>query len=209
VNIHDVYRPFLRYFRSKRMRHFQTMFCVDTGTRILDVGGDPFNWSLMHAQPCLTVVNIELHWGRWEVATSVVGDGRCLPFRDQAFEVVFSNSVIEHVGGREGQEAFAREIRRVGQAYYVQTPNRWFPVEPHWLTPGIHFLPKTWQVRLLRNFSVWGLIVRPTAAECERQVAEVRLLGRKEMRRLFPDAEIQAERVCGFSKSLIAMKRRT
>jgi methyltransferase family protein len=189
------------------MWHFQRAFEVSARTRILDVGGSMFNWSLLHTRPRLTIVNIALGAGCREAVTSVIGDGRRLPFRDRAFEIVFSNSVIEHVGGRESQDAFAREVRRVGRAYFVQTPNRWFPVEPHWLTPGIHFLPKTWQVRLLRNFSVWGLIVRPTAAECARQVAEVRLLGRKEMRRLFPDAVILTERVFGLSKSLIAMKR--
>ena len=77
----------------------------------------------------------------------MAGDGRALPFRDEAFDVVFSNSVIEHVGDAASQRRFAREVARVGRAYWVQTPNRWFPVEQHLLTPLVHWLPKSWQRR--------------------------------------------------------------
>src|SRR5436305_9486326 len=93
----------------------------------------------------------------------VAGDGRALPFRDGAFDVVFSNSVIEHVGDAASQRRFAREVARVGRAYWVQTPNRWFPVEQHLLTPLVHWLPKQWQRRLVPRFTVWSAFVRPSA----------------------------------------------
>jgi 2-polyprenyl-3-methyl-5-hydroxy-6-metoxy-1,4-benzoquinol methylase len=66
------------------------------------------------------------------------------PSAARSFDIVFSNSVIEHVGDAESQQQFAHEIARVGRAYWVQTPNRRFPVEPHLLTPFLHFLPTRW-----------------------------------------------------------------
>lgn len=85
-------------------------------------------------------------------------------------------------------------------------PNRWFLVEPHLITPLVHYLPKLVQRRLLRNFTIWGLITRPTIQQCENFLQEVHLLGKRELKQLFPDAEIWHERVLGLTKSLIAVK---
>ena len=136
----------------------------------------------------------------------VVADGCFLPFPDKIFDVVYSNSVIEHLGNLENQRRFAAECRRVGVRYYVQTPNKWFPIEPHLLTPFVHWLPPWFQRRLLRNFTIWGLITRPTTQQCETFLQEIRMLDRQELRQLFPDAEIHHERVLGLTKSLIAVK---
>lgn len=75
----------------------------------------------------------------------VQGDGRNLPYTNNEFDIVFSNSVIEHVGTFEDQKRFAEEIRRVAKSYWVQTPNRHFPVETHLIAPFIHFLPRNFQ----------------------------------------------------------------
>jgi hypothetical protein len=206
MNIHDLYRPFLRFFRSRRMRDFWQAFELDPRTRVLDVGGEPFNWSLLPEQPQLTFVN--LYRLKGEVRNWVMADGRCLPFRDGAFEIVYSNSVIEHLENRDNQQLFADECRRIGLRYYVQTPNRRFPVEPHLITPLIHYLPKPVQRRLLRNFTVWGWVTRPEPQLCEAFLREVRLLDEGEMESLFPDADIWKERVLGLTKSLIAAKYR-
>jgi SAM-dependent methyltransferase len=64
-----------------------------------------------------------------------------LPFADGAFDIVFSNAVIEHVGSRADQAAFARELCRVGRAFFVTTPDRWFPIEHHTGVPLLHYLP--------------------------------------------------------------------
>lgn len=186
------------------MRQFQHLFGVRGVTRVLDVGGDPFNWSLLSERPRLTIVNLYSPGDRSE-ADWVVGDGRKLPFKDQAFDVVYSNSVIEHLGAFADQQTFAGEIVRVGCKYYVQTPNRWFPVEPHYITPLIHFLPKSWQKRLLRNFTLFGIIARPTHQECEQMVDEICLLDIRTMKQLFPEAAIIRERFLFFTKSLIAI----
>lgn len=132
----------------------------------------------------------------------VLGDGCDLPFGENSFELVFSNSVIEHV---PDHEAFAREIMRVGRSYYVQTPNKWFPIEPHFMTPFIHFLPTAWRMKLVRRFSVWGLIAKPSKTEYEHAVSSTRLLGLPDMKRLFPGATFEVERFLGLTKSIIAI----
>lgn len=71
----------------------------------------------------------------------VAADGRLLPFRDQAFDLVYANAVIEHVGGLEDQQRFVEEIARVGRAWIITTPNRWFPIEAHRHTFFTHWMP--------------------------------------------------------------------
>jgi len=206
MNIHRLYRPFMRYFRTKRMQLFCRLFGLTEETRVLDVGGDFFNWSLVSTAPSLTIVNLYSPRKREHNIAWIIADGRYLPFKDGAFDIAYSNSVIEHLGDFTSQQAFAREIRRVAPRYFVQTPNKWFPVEPHLITPLIHYLPKSFQKRLLRNFTIWGLVTRPTVQQCDNFLREIRLLDEREMRQLFPDAKIVCERVLVFTKSLIAIK---
>ena len=69
-------------------------------------------------------------------------DGRNLPFADREFDFVHSSAVLEHVGSREKQVAFLREVWRVARkGIFVTTPNRWFPIEVHTMMPFIHWLP--------------------------------------------------------------------
>lgn len=204
MTIHDIYRLFARHFRTKRMRLFWTRLLVTPRTRVLDVGGTEFNWRLLPVRPRLTIANLTLpEEARREVAW-VVADETCLPFRDGAFDIVFSNSVIEHLGSLDKQQCFAAEIRRVARRYDVQTPNRRFPVEPRLLTPFIHWVPRRLQVRLLRNLTVWGVFTRPSDEQCELFLREIRLLDELELRRLFPDAQIwraRPRRLAGLSGS--------
>jgi ubiquinone/menaquinone biosynthesis C-methylase UbiE len=84
----------------------------------------------------ITLLNPELSESAPSNFTAFVGDGRSMPqFEDHQFDIVFSNSTIEHVGSIDDQRAMAREIVRVGRKYYVQTPNRYFPIEPHFVFP--------------------------------------------------------------------------
>ena len=202
----------LRYFRSRRMRRFVRDLGVNHQTRILDVGGTPFNWELLDVRPRLTIVNMPRAREAFDQHYSCAfADGRALPFADASFDIVFSNSVIEHVGDAERQRRFADEIARVGRAYWVQTPNRWFPVEPHLLTPFLHFLPAPLQRRVARKFTVWALIERPSPDRweyyIEHYLRDIRLLEAADLQRLFPGAEIVRERLLGLTKALIAVKR--
>lgn len=186
------------------MATFQRTFPLTGQTRILDVGGTALNWSFVSERPRVTLLNLPT-----DDEADVVGDGRCLPFRDRAFDIVFSNSVIEHIASAEDQRKFAEEIRRSGRAYWVQTPDRWFPVEPHLVTPFLHWLPKRMRVEIARRFTIWALLERPSRDRWEfyiRHCAEqVRLLDARELQVLFPEARILRERFLGFSKSLIAV----
>jgi hypothetical protein len=186
------------------MRQFRQLFGVTAETRILDVGGYEFNWMLLPFSPCVTLLNLSVP--RESNFARVVADGRRLPFKYGAFDLVYSNSVIKHLGSFENQQLFAAECRRVGQSYYVQTPNKWFFIEPHLITPFIHWLPRRIQRLLLRNFTVWGWITRPTSQYCESFMNEIRLLDKSDLQRLFPDADIMYERFLGLSKSIMAVK---
>jgi ubiquinone/menaquinone biosynthesis C-methylase UbiE len=202
----------MRRFRTQRMREFFSCFQVTGETRILDVGGTPSNWLLLSVCPQVTVLNMPLgQQAGIEGFAFVSADALRLPFADQSFEIVFSNSVIEHVGGPEQQRQFASEIRRVGRRYWVETPNRWFPVEQHLFTPLVHWLPRQWQEAWLKKWTVWDWMERHTSSDREFYVRhyldQVRLLSAGELAALFPDAKILRERAFGWTKSLIARTR--
>ncbi len=193
------------------MRRFATEFAITPETHILDVGGLPDYWQALPVQPRVTLLNMpraesELPAGeRW-----VAGDGKCLPFADRSFDIVFSNSVIEHVGDATSQRQFAREVARVGRGYWIQTPNRRFPVEQHLLTPFIHWLPQRCQRALVPHCTVWGALA-PASPDRRRfyfdhYLAEIRLLDSRELQSLFPGARLIRERFLGLTKSLIAMR---
>src|SRR5689334_2916735 len=111
------------------MRLFEQTFRISGTTRVLDVGGSPFIWEFATVRPRLTFLNLPAALPvRSDNDSLVAGDGRKLPFKDAAFDIVFSNSVIEHVGTRADQQMFASEIARVGRRYWVQTPNQGFPI---------------------------------------------------------------------------------
>ena len=188
------------------MQQFAHRFGVTGATKILDIGGSALNWSLIPIRPRLTVVNLLRPTKDDKELTWVVGDGRHLPFKNNQFDIAYSNSVIEHLSNSENQRTFAAEVARVAKLYYVQTPNRWFPIEPHLLAPVIHFFPKSLQKHLLRNFTIWGLVTRPSREKCREFLAEVRLLDRQHMRLFFPDAQLVSERFFGLPKSIIAMR---
>jgi hypothetical protein len=206
MNIHDVYRPFQIYFRRSRMRKFVNLFQITNNTRIIDVGGNTFNWGLIDLTPDVTLVNIFGEaWDRPSMRM-VVYDGHKLPFGDYVFDVSYSNSVIEHVGPKDKVQNFAREVRRMAHAYYVETPNRQFFVEPHFICVFIHWLPFGVKRKLIRYFSIWGLITKPSQEQVDRVLQDIRLLTVRQMRELFPDATIFRERFLGMTKSIIAVR---
>ncbi len=201
----------MRRYRSRRMREFAAIFSITPSTRILDVGGTPSNWLLLGLEPRVTLLNMpRAREEAWPGFALVAADGGHLPFRDQSFDIVFSNSVIEHVGAPERQRRFASEIQRVGRRYWVQTPNRWFPLEPHLLTPFLHYLPRAWQRSIARRWTVWDAVERPSpdrrAFYVQHYLNDIRLLEASEMAALFPGALILRERTLGLTKSLIAVK---
>jgi hypothetical protein len=203
-----LYLPTTR-FRRRRMAAFVREFARVPGTRVLDVGGTPVNWRLVEHEADVTLLNVIPPEEGAELEPGLhfrVGDGTALDFEDGSFDVCFSNSTIEHLFTWERQQAFAAEMRRVGRGVWMQTPAREFFFEPHWLAPFIHWLPRRWQRKLARNFTVYGLAFRPSQVDVDRIVEEHRLLTRDEVRSLFPDCEIRVERFLGLAKSYIAVR---
>jgi len=138
---------------------------------------------------------------------ALTGDGCRLEFADGSYDIAYSNSVIEHVGSWEDQKAFAAELRRVGGKLWCQTPARCSPIEPHYLAPFIHWLPRSIQRKLIRYFTVRGLIEKPSQAEIDEMVFSIRLLTYREMRQLFPDCTILTEYLLPMiPKSYIAVR---
>ena len=208
--IHRIYALISPQFRRRRQRWFQRTCPLDPADRILDVGGYPWFWRESALRNPITLLNLAFPAGLAESSPDyamVVGDGCALPYADNSFDLVFSNSVIEHVGSWSRQQAFASEVRRVGGRLWVQTPAYGFFIEPHLIAPFVHWLPTHWQSRLLRNFTPWGWLTRPTPEKVAEFLAEVRLLKRAEMQILFPDCEIMVERFLGLPKSYIAVRR--
>jgi SAM-dependent methyltransferase len=179
------------------------------GDRIVDVGGTALNWNLIGYAGPVVLANIvpKEQVGAMPANLEYVhADGTNLPFGDREFSIAFSNSVIEHLHTFEKQQAFAAEVRRVAGRIFVQTPARSFPIEPHYLAPIVHYLPKSWQRRLIRNFTLYGWIARPSRETASDLVDEHRLLNYDEMKALFPDCEIRRERVLGLTKSYVALR---
>jgi hypothetical protein len=119
--------------------------------------------------------------------------------------LIYSNSVIEHVGSTENQKRFAAEVLRAGLALWIQTPAQEFFFEPHYMAFFIHWFPRSWQARMLRRGSLWGVLNKPTQAQCDDYVHYNRLLTHKEVQRLFPECRIIKERFLGLTKSYIVV----
>jgi hypothetical protein len=190
------------------MNRFVETFQPTAEATVLDVGGTPYNWERIDAKFPVTLLNAEpLEPDGLDARyTLVQGSGTQLDFADRSFDIAFSNSVIEHVGSFDAQRAFAEELRRVGRQLWVQTPARSFFFEPHLLAPFIHFLPLSWQRRLVRNFTLWGWTTRPSQASVDCMLGGLRLLDYAIFRDLFPDCEIRRERFLGFTKAFVAVR---
>jgi len=176
---------------------------------VIDLGGRVESWMRAPVQPKhVHVVNLEPqpadlpHWAEVDTA-----DACALPERiaSRRYDLVFSNSVIEHVGGHERRLRFAESVRSLSESYWVQTPYRYFPIEPHWVAPGAQFAPLAVRSWLIRH---WPLVhSRPADRDSALETALwVELLDRTQMRFYFPDAVLRAERVLGWPKSLIAYR---
>ena len=197
MTISDIYARVSPYFRKRRFNHFIQNLKPGKETRILDVGGHPACWDGIEIDAHITTLNIypiEVPETLKHRFTAVVGDGTSLQFADGEFDIIYSNSVIEHLGSHEAQRRFASEIRRVGRSYYIQTPAKEFFMEPHYIAPFIHWFPPNVQCKVMRYGTVWGLMSKPDRKEIERVVAEIRLLTRNETANLFPEAAIEVER---------------
>ena len=199
-----------KHWRARRWKRFLMEIQPMPSDLILDVGGNPSDWAdKRDAIPRIDLLNLAenkpLSGANHPEMLCMAGDGRALPFTDASYDIVYSNSVIEHVGEIEQQEEFARELSRVGKRLWIQTPAWECPVEPHYLGLFFHWLPRRWHILFARWFSVVGLT---KAADLESIATTTRLIRKREFRQLFPDCRILTERfLFVFPKSYIAVRR--
>ncbi|MGB8818692.1 MAG: class I SAM-dependent methyltransferase [Rhizobiaceae bacterium] len=127
-------------------------------------------------------------------------------FKDQSFDLVHSNSVIEHVGNWDAIQRFADNTRRLGKRYFMQTPNFWFPYEPHFRFPGFQWLPASLRALMMTKMKLGFFAKQETYAEAKCHVDSIRLLSAGEIHKLLPDATIKRERIFGMAKSIMAIR---
>ena len=206
-------------FRARRIRPLLEMIEVEHGRQghveLVDVGGTECYWEIVPTSfldehdVTISIVNLPSastppDHGRFKF---IFADGCELGlFADDAFDIAHSNSVIEHVGEWGRMRAFAEEIKRVAPNYFLQTPNYWFPVEPHFVTPFFHWLPKRTRIWLIRHMDLGQWSRQTSYGEAKRAIESAHLLSRKDLGVLFEDADIMTERVLGLAKSLIAIR---
>lgn len=173
------------------------------GLSVLDLGGQPHIWASIPQRLDITIVNLDGiadtdHESHHNIRY-LVGDACALVgVDDRPYDLVFSNSVIEHVGDADKRKAFAAEVKRRGLPYWVQTPSVFFPIEPHCGMPLWWLYPKALKRRFIERWRVtlpvWTEMVEGTTVVSKRELAQ-----------LFGDARIETERFCGWPKSYIAM----
>ena len=210
-----------RRFRANRMRYFEQAFFRAAFSdalrsdppetiRILDVGGTYDYWNSLDFQyldRCeITLLNPEKR-GKAENNPNVrylEGDGTDLSaFRDGEFDLAFSNSCIEHVGRFPEWRRMADGMRRVGKYYFLQTPNRRFPMEPHFMFPFFQFLPLNAKAWLIHHFDLGYFQKCGDWEECRRTADSIHLLALADLKALFPGARVKREKLLGLTKSFM------
>jgi len=200
---------FSNRMRDRRFRLFESLVeSLPAPVRIIDIGGTSAFWVLRgwdrRRDVRIVVVNLFEQPQQARNIVPRVGDATNLQqFPAGSFDIAFSNSVIEHLYTFANQQRMAGEMMRVGNAVWLQTPNYWFPMEPHFHVPGWQWLPRSARVHLLKRFRCGWRGPTGDTASAERLVDEVRLLTRRELEALFPAASIVPEHFAGLVKSWI------
>jgi hypothetical protein len=201
-------------WRKKRFSVFtQLIEDLPKPVRILDVGGTENFWIQMGFTDSslaeIIILNEEKIPISYENFKYIQGDARDLgAYKDDEFDIVFSNSVIEHVGVFSNQKKMADEVVRVGKTYFVQTPNYYFPIEPHFLFPFFQFLPYSIKIFLVRNFKLGWFTKCGTREEAEALIGSVRLLKEKELEKLFSSGKIMKEKFLFLTKSFMVISEK-
>jgi len=213
--------------RSKRASLFRQEFVIHSDTKVLDLGSEtgehianvltetnfiPRNIYIADIDSGAVAEGAR----RFGFTPVVIDESGKLPFPDQFFDIVYCSSVIEHVtisknvvwqirSGRkfkkmstEAQTRFSQEINRIGKQYYVQTPNKWFPIESHSWLPVVGWLPRRLQVPLLRFTNLFWI---------KKAVPDWNLLGARDLSILFENSQVEKEKIFGLVKSVTALKK--
>ena len=195
-------------FRQKRMIFFKNQLDrIPKPIKILDVGGYEEFWinagltdrSDIH----ITILNLESSKTKHKNLISVKGNATNLSaYSDNSFDIAFSNSVIEHLYSSDQQVKMANEIMRVGKYHYVQTPNKYFIIEPHYLLPYFQFLPKKTRYFILTKTKL-SRLQKWSEKDARQYLDEILLLSKNDMKELFPLSKLTREKFMGMTKSFV------
>ncbi|EOZ92009.1 hypothetical protein A33Q_4102 [Indibacter alkaliphilus LW1] len=198
--------------RNRRFQVFEDLidknFPASQVVHILDVGGTAYFWEdknmVLEGRVKVTLLNLEEEHNLPFGVNSISGDATDLSqFDDNSFDLVFSNSVIEHLYTWKNQKKMATECMRVGKKYFVQTPNKHFLVEAHYALPLIQYAPKSLAFMVLTKTKI-SRMRKWREQDAKQYLEEIRLINEKEMKKLFPEASIYKEKWLGMTKSFTA-----
>ena len=212
---HHKKNSFVNQFRQKRFELLKNgieKLIQKDHFKILDIGGDIQYWkNIGWRHPACKIHLLNLFESivpenESQQFSSSVGNGLSLEYKKGEVDLIFSNSVIEHVGSYANQQIFAGEVRRVSDKYIVQTPSIWFPLEPHSLIPLFQFLPHPIRALLIMTFNINYFPKSKTYKAAIKVSHSTLMFTHKRFKQLFPEAEIQVERFLGIPKSYTAIK---
>jgi SAM-dependent methyltransferase len=211
--------------RRKRVLMFIDMLRLGENDKILDLGSEDGSYLARYYPYAKNIFLADMIEEPMKLGVTLYGLGGYyiipengnLPFRSQEFDVIWCNSVIEHVTlnlnqlssitgqdfkrrANEHQKSFAKEIERVGKKYFVQTPYLHFPIEAHSWLPLVQYLPQPQRWNLSRKIKkVW----------LKQWSADYYLYNITRFREHFPYAtHFYTEKILGIPKSLIAIRTR-
>lgn len=189
------------------------IFIAKGSVSIIDIGGSENYWKIIPLDflnsrkvhiSILNLPGIEFK-SNSDLFSHLEMDACNLPeIKDKQFDIAHSNSVLEHVGDWGRMKLFAIELQRVANKYFIQTPNYWFPIEPHCMTPFFHWLPKPARMFLVSNLQLGHWQRAKNTSEAVDIVESARLLNYKMFKALFPTANIKTERLFFIPKSFVA-----
>lgn len=214
---HNKKDSFVNRIRQKRFasqqKLIESLLAHKPSIKILDIGGELDFWCHMgwNNERCtIYLLNLEdrtptnapdIKGFVW-----VTGNALALPYDAGEFDLIFSNSVIEHVGSYQNQALFAAEVNRVCSKYMIQTPSLWFPLEPHSLLPLFQFIPHALRAVLIMLFNINYFPKQKTYKAALEMSRSTLMFSKNRFQQIFPDATIEVETLFGIPKSYTAIK---
>ncbi len=192
--------------RGRRWAELMRRFPDLDQMKILDLGGRPQFWRDAPVRPAsVTTVNLIDLPAPEPWITTLVADACADRWTHGTFDLVISNSLLEHLGGMARRKQFADVVHAASNRWWIQTPYRYFLIEPHWFFPGFQFLPLATRIFITRRWPL-GYRRAKTWEQAYEVTQEVELVTITEMRTLFPEGDLWKERMAGLVKSLVAVR---
>lgn len=169
--------------QDRRLRLIERYASLE-GSRILDIGCGIGAYVRAFRERSNDVVGVDIdeervREGGRTLPNLMLAVGEHLPFRDNTFDVILLNEVIEHVNDDGRTLSEACRVTRPGGHVFIYAPNRFFPFETHGIYVGrryrfgniplVNYLPDPLRNRLVphaRAYTARGLrrLLRPLPA---------------------------------------------